>query len=307
MQKHDWFIDDAYEAVQAIGQTYMPHIETMREARGWDWWDFSLAQAAVAAEPNALTAERVLARIPYMSAATVDEVLAHAADHGALVRAGEGAYRASDAAAVVRRGTVDALIEGVRQVADRTPAGADRLAELLWRQVAGCLATDIPAPSLALGRAFDPGPDAPPLARVRRYLQDLIAFRDDAHLAAWRGYGVPGHEWEVFSHVWAENIWGDPVRTAAQAAEKLGFRGYAEADYAAALDRLVARGWLAKADDGNYQLTSAGRYVRAEAEAATDRNYWEPWRLDDAEAAELQAGLAAVREALKVEEEVVAT
>jgi hypothetical protein len=138
--------------------------------------------------------------------------------------------------------------------------------------------------------------DAPSMARIRRYLQDLNAWRDDAHVAAWRSQEVSGHEWEVFSHVWGQRVWGDPIGSAAEAAEKLGFRGYDEAGYEAALSGLQGRGWLEQ-EDGRYRVSEEGARIREAAEVATDEHFFGPWNLNEAEAENLKAGLTALRDA----------
>ena len=98
-------------------------------------------------------------------------------------------------------------------------------------------------------------------------------------MAAFRKYDVPAHEWEAFSHVWGENIWGDQVNTAVDVAKKLSFRGYTEADYTNALDASIDRGWLTKNEKNVYALTDKGKAIREEAEQETDRLFFTPWQL----------------------------
>ena len=75
-------------------------------------------------------------------------------------------------------------------------------------------------------------------------------------------------------------------------------RGHARSDYAAALAELVARGWVAAADD-SYRLTDAGRTVREDAERAIGQCFFAPWTcLEDGELAELGALLGSLRDGL---------
>jgi hypothetical protein len=69
-----------------------------------------------------------------------------------------------------------------------------RLASLLGRLVEANLTTpESPGKwCLRIARNFDPGVEAPVMARLDQYLSDLSAYRDDAHLASWRSYGVSG-------------------------------------------------------------------------------------------------------------------
>lgn len=302
MTKHEWFLPLAYDIAQVFGGRYAPAFEAEFKAKGLDWSDVTAVQMAVAAEPEPMTAARYLARVPYHATATVEAELAAAAEHGLLASDGNGGYRPTELGREIYGTGLGLVATTAAELADRLPPGADRLADLLWQQVEGCLASAIGKPALTLSRSFDFGPEAAPIHRIRRYNLDLISFRDDAHAAAWRPYGVSGYAWEAFSHVWGENIWGDPVDTLPAVVEKLGFRGYDEAAYAVALASLVERGWLAEAD-GTYRITDAGREIRQAAEDATDVNYYGPWQLGEGEAAELRELMEAVKVAMGAEGE----
>ena len=146
--------------------------------------------------------------------------------------------------------------------------------------------------SFRLSRRIDPGQATPVLVWIDQYLSDLNAYRDDAHLAAWRPYNISGATWEAFTRLWRG------ARTLDDVCEQLAFRGHARTAYAAALIELVVRGWL-EADSDGYRVTAAGLAVRQEAEAATDRYFYAPWRcLSDSETDELRALLAGVRDGL---------
>ncbi|MEZ4642204.1 MAG: hypothetical protein R3E31_05595 [Chloroflexota bacterium] len=141
---------------------------------------------------------------------------------------------------------------------------------------------------------------APVVERIRRYLNDLNAFRDDAHISAWRSHELAGYEWETLGHVHGAYVFGEPALTAVALAEKLGgFRGYDAAAYQTALDKLTARGWLT-VTDGQYAATAEGEQMRAAAEEETDRLYFAPWALTGAELADLSALLTAVRDGLQL-------
>lgn len=297
MTKHDWFLPLAYDIAQVFAGRYVPAFEAELKAKGLDWSDISLVQMAVAADPEPLTVDRYLARVPYHAAATVEAELAAATGHGVLSGDGNGGYRPTDLGREIYRTGLGLVARTAAELSEQLPAGTERLVELLGQVVAACEASAIDKPALTFSRSFDPGPGALPMERIRRYNQDLIIFRDDAHTAAWQPYGIPGYAWEAFSHVWGENIWGDPVDTAPAVAEKLGFRGYDEADYAAALADQVERGWLAETD-GTYRLTDAGREIRQAAEDATDANYYGPWQIGEGEAAEMRGLMEAVKGAI---------
>ncbi len=297
MTKQDWFMPLALDVSQAFSRHYVPAFEAELKAKGLEWSDVAAVQRAVAAEPEPMTAARYAASIPYQAATALEAELAAAAEHSVLAADGNGGYRPTDLGREIYRTGLGLIASIATDLSGRASVDTARLAELLGRAVAGCQAAPIDTPALTFSRSFDPGPGAAPMLRVRRYNQDLLIFRDDAHVAAWRAYGVPGYEWEAFSHVEGSHIWGDPVGTLPALVDKLGFRGYGEAEYGEALARLVARGWLAE-DDAAYRATEAGRALRQKVEDTTDANFYDPWPLGADEVAETKALMEALREAL---------
>lgn len=287
--------EDLSQALAGVNQRLLQGpLQGWMQAHGLSGFAPFGLQMALAAEPEPLDEARVLRRTPYQSAEAATAMLADLAAKG-LLEPADGGYRLSDAG----RAALDEMQAAVLETLGQRPtfADAERLATLLRRQVDACLHSGIDAFALTGSRRFDPGDAAPVWARIRRYLGDLASFRDDAHIAAWKSYDVTGPQWEVFSHVWGRKVWGDPVRTAAEAAEKLGFRGFDAATRAADLDALAARGWL-EAEGDAYRMSNQGLQIREGAEEATDRLYFGPWDLNPAEAAELADLLKAAKVAL---------
>lgn len=236
-------------------------------------------QMALAVEPTPLTEARVLRQIPYQAPQAAAELLAALDDKGLLTPVDGGHLLTAEG-----HGALDDMLATVIGTLDGLPgfAGAESLAGLLRRLVEASLRSPIDNDTLQGSRAFDPGDEAPVWARIRRYLGDLAAFRDDAHVAAWQPYDLAGYQWEAFSHVWGRKVWGQPVDTAAALAEKLRFRGYDRAAIQQGLDRLVERGWLEEEGEA-YRLSSRGLQIREAAEAATDALCYGVWDLSPAE------------------------
>lgn len=148
---------------------------------------------------------------------------------------------------------------------------------------------------LANSHRFHPDTTYGPLAKIDQHLDDLNAFRDDAHLAAWQPYEIDGRSWEAFTLVWEGK-----AQTAEDLAEKLPNRGYSAGDYAGSLAELVERGWLAPAN-GGYRLTEEGQQLRQAAEEATNHYFYTPWAiLDENEQVQLRNLLIQLK--LKVEQ-----
>jgi DNA-binding MarR family transcriptional regulator len=148
--------------------------------------------------------------------------------------------------------------------------------------------------AIAYSRWTDPGEGAPGAVKADQYLTDLIRFRDDAHIAAWKPYGVRAHGWEALTFVWRGE-----AHTAEGLAEELPRRGHSAEVYAEALSDLARRGWVEETPDG-YRVTEKGQALRQQAEEATNSHFFAPWAtLSDAENAQLQGLLTQLRSNLQ--------
>ncbi|MCP4428559.1 MAG: hypothetical protein GY803_29085, partial [Chloroflexi bacterium] len=196
------------------------------------------------------------------------------------------------------RSALNRFLKTFRSHLDTIEADVDleRLAELLGRVIAACLNAPEPPGTWAIRHSHNiaPDEDASALAKIDQHLDDLNAFRDDAHIAAFAPHEISGHGWELFTMLWRD----DEVKTPADMVEKMGFRGHDEATYAAALDDLTARGWVKIAADGA-QLTETGQEIREAAELQTNRYFYLPWlALNQAETEELRELMTAANEQL---------
>jgi len=197
------------------------------------------------------------------------------------------------------RWAAERLIEaGYAQMATLQPLpeeALEHLADLLMRLVQSCLAAPEPPEKecLRLSRRMDPGAEACGVIRIDQYLSDLAAYRDDAHLAAWRPHAVEGPAWEAFTY-----LWRGEAATLDDLCQKLKHRGFTREDYQCALAALLERGWVAESA-GAYRVTEVGNEIRQAAEETTDRYFYAPWAcLSAEEVADLQSALVRFRDAL---------
>ena len=209
------------------------------------------------------------------------------ARYAVLPRARE-AVRALGEAGDARLGALAAMPE----------AGLARLHGLLAAVAAASLAAPEPPRRWASERRFRTAGAGTPLAgRVREAALDCLAYRDDAHLEAWRPHADPASEgalWNAFTHVWRGE-----ARTAAAIARAAAFRGHSAAVYARALAGLEARGWVAAEGGGAYAATAEGRALRDAVERRTDDWFFAPWAaIGEDGAAELGALTERLLEAL---------
>ena len=141
------------------------------------------------------------------------------------------------------------------------------------------------------------GRNSPVLVKIREYLMDLFAYRDESHLAAARPYfNQAGIVWIALGAVWS-----GAAATAARMAEAMAFRGYEVHDYEVAIQAAKEIGWLEEADmPGVFRLTEKGRELREKVESQTDDYFFRHWSvLTPEELDELRDLLTKLRDCLR--------
>lgn len=134
-----------------------------------------------------------------------------------------------------------------------TPTGVERAREILLRATSVLRPEGRPLYS-GLRSLTLPGT---PLGDVWRLGDMLREYRGDSHTAAWISAGVTACEIGLLSELY----WGLPIQSYSRT------RGWSDADYAEAIERLTSGGLITK--DGT--LTSHGREIREEVEVNTDK------------------------------------
>lgn len=148
-----------------------------------------------------------------------------------------------------------------------------RLSELLERAFQG--ATQAPEPSvkdrLPLGLGFRRGlRPSNAMAAIDQAAYGLWMFRDDCHIAAWRGAGFDGPTLDVLTRIWREQS-----GTLDELAPTL--MQQRPEDVSAAVDRLRRDGLVER---DALRVTERGRAKREAVEAETDRCFFTPWPED---------------------------
>jgi hypothetical protein len=172
-----------------------------------------------------------------------------------------------------------------------------RLGILLKQIVAESKVATEPPEKWAVLRRFRVATDYDPLiVRIREYLMDLFAYRDDSHLSAARPhFNRAGIIWIVIGA-----LWNKEAITAEQMAEKMASRGYEESDYEVALQAAIEIGW-AEVDyrPDTFRLSKQGKELYEQAERVTDEYFYAPWSvLVQDEIDELYALLTKLRDEL---------
>ncbi len=243
--------------------------------------------------PDPISVDLLSKRTPYGNPESYKENLADATKAGYLAADGSGRYVIAEKGAKAIEESHTAFYAHINKINQFPPEEMAKLAALLRKIVSGCEDVEFKTGRTAFNISHNGHPkvEENSLAEVDQLLDDLAAFRDDAHIAAWTPSGVNGQLWETLSFVW-----NGEANTAEKLVERLPFRNYTAEEYAKALEELQTLGWIESSDDG-YQVTTVGKKVREDAEAATNSNYFLPWAvLSNADLKDLEELLTGLKE-----------
>ncbi len=145
--------------------------------------------------PEPITAELYLKRNPYAKPESVLEILMDAVEAGYLEKVEEGEYRpdqiGSDAIEIVH----EAFYSHANKLNQYPADQLKELCSLLVKLVDSVKQTDLGIRKISFDASHDGHIHVGhgTLAKVDQHLDDLNAFRDDAHIAAWIPVGTDGH------------------------------------------------------------------------------------------------------------------
>ncbi len=232
---------------------------------------------AIGNEPEPISASAYRRRTPYISADQIGLRFEDGVAEGILASAGNGSYIVTDAGKAAVTVVNDLFYTNLGEADPLADGEAAELADLLHRLVDASLEAEEPSEKWAINNMHNCHPEKKygPLAMIDQHLDDLNAFRDDSHNAAWQAHEIDGHTREAMTFIWR----GD-ANSAGELAEKLSFRGYTKDDYAHSLTELQGKGWVMKGQEG-YQTTEAGEKFRRGIEETTNRVFYSPWRSFD--------------------------
>lgn len=288
------------EAFNAIAPHYRDKVRESMAEIGFEGPEWYMTYLAHGLDPKPLTAVTLQKIMPYGNKERQLERLQQTAKKGFLKEEnGEFTITAKG-----RNGVEDFFItarDSIGKLEPLPPSQMDALAATLKTIVKHTLAASEPAEKnhLIISRATDFDDNANAAIQIDQYMTDLLHYRDDAHLAAWRTQAVDGPTWETFTLFWR----GD-VSTLAELVENRQPRGFeGTAVYEQAIQELIKRGWLMKSDEA-YKVTEAGQKLRDAVEAKTNEYFFVGFSaLDDAAIEELTSQLIQFKEGLAIPEE----
>jgi hypothetical protein len=289
-------LEDVYDILGGYGFAAMDKAAVEMELKpDWSTWLFAIW--LFGSEP--ITTTNFMRIFPYGLASHNEERLASAVQHGYLISDGKNGYIPTEFGM--------------------------KAAHKVWRAAGDSLAALKPMPEAQMEKAFDylarlgesamSTPEPPshyfmshkrenyqifevvyPLERFIVLFGELSAYRDDMYTASWGAHKVEGHAWEaldLLSH--SESMIFDDLH------DKTSRRGVTREVHAEDVKELAQRGWVDE-DSGKIQITAAGKQVRAEVEAETERLFFAPWScLNESELEELASLAGQLRDGLHTE------
>jgi hypothetical protein len=283
------------EAGEAIAIQYEPVFERFRNSSGLDRPILGLLLAALSFDPEVTSPGKLLVRIPYTAADTYMARLWVAAEKGYMIEVTPGEYRLT----AFGRARVETVVDQARVVMDSydpLPAvDSEKLAALLGSLVQISLNTPPPPSTWSIKHSYHlmPAPQ-PPLPYIDQAISCLMAYRDDAHLAAWQETGLSATAMETLTL-----LWNGEANSLETICLRLARRGHSPQVYSHALEDLRERGFT-EGSDRNVLITTAGRDFRNGVEEVTDHFFFAPWgQLHDAQRGDLANLLQSLRDELR--------
>lgn len=214
-------------------------------------------------------------RDPFTNPEQFEKVFVRLNVKGWIEPMADGSFRVTEKAREAVRHILQAGDAQLMDFRSMSEEDLKRLAILLKQIVAESKVTPEPPEKWAILKRFHVADEYDPLiVKIREYLLDLFAYRDDSHLSASRPhFNQAGIVWMILGALWNK----DAV-TAKQMAEKMSFRGYEVSDYEVALQAAVEIGWAEMENrPGEFRLSRQGKELREQAEHLTNEYFYAPW------------------------------
>ncbi len=272
------------ESFDILGSNGYPAMDKMASELALEpgWFTLMAAISLFGSEP--FSTAQFMGMFPYGLARLNDERFASGARQGYLTSDEQGEYRATEVGENVTRQIIRAADQSIAHLQPMPNEPFQRFVNTLLNLSEESFARPESSARFLLSHKRN-------LRRIKvtalinhfeRYFSELAAYRDDVYIAAWQSHLVEGHAWELFDHLCQGGAFSVDGLFA-----RLKGRGVSPEVYEQDLRELVGYGWV-EASSGVYQITLAGKLVRAGVEAETDRLFFTPWLcLDELELEEL--------------------
>jgi hypothetical protein len=248
-------------------------------------------------DSNPFSITQFMRYFPYGLAQVNDERLASAVGQGYLASDDQGKFRATESGITA---ALRLIQTGNNDMAALTPMPKESLRTLgnLLARISDAASSTPEPPAHVLIKAkrdcYQRTGTFATLEGFPAYCLLLEGHRDDCYFATWSAHGVEGHTWEVLDALsQGDGLAFDDLHA------KLSRRGVTEEVHEGDVRELARRGW-AEESSGVVKATEAGKQVRAEVEAETERLFFAPWSsLNEFELEELSSLASQLRDGLK--------
>jgi len=261
-------------ASEAMADIYDPVFAEYAEKFHISRQEICILTAAPTFEPHPVSPDILNIRSPYTSPDLYSSALKSLAATGYLNCVGEDQFRITQCGLDALKETLHAVYTSLAGTQSLSMTKTMDLASRLKELADACLKEPDPPGIWCIQhvRRMDPGPGSPMMVRIDQFLSELVAFHEDAHLAAWRDYDCDGHAWDILTLLWIERE--GSVEGINRALQR---RGHSIAHTSAAIDHLIHKEWIKKSNH-RVQITPLGNELRHAAELATERFFLEPFR-----------------------------
>lgn len=286
-------------AWEPITAKYETAVEAKGKEDGLELRTWGLLVTVLCFEPEDITPGHLIVRGPYTSTDAYMDRLTHVAAQGFLEPTAPGAFRLSERGHALVNKYIDIAREEMVAADPFTPEESQRLSALFERLVQASMNTAPPPDTWCIRLSYKLMPASlPPLPYTEQAFSCLVAYRDDAHLAAWQRSGLSAMALETLTL-----LWSGEASSLDDLCNKLAHRGHDCRVYITVLEELRKAGYIHGPDQAPF-MTGAGRVFRNQVEADTDRYFFTPWAcLNNGEQKELAQLLTHMKAGLEANPE----
>ena len=251
---------------------YEPAIKPLVAESGLNIRAWMVLLAALTFEPEDTTPSHLMVRGPYTSCERYLMWLESAADKGYLTKTSSGSFRLSSRGHEATQEFIRLAREAMVSADPLDLRESKDLAEVLDKLVKECLETSPPPNtwSISLSNKL-----MPPIDEYMPFIEQafscLSAYRDDAHLAAWRSTDLSAISMETLTVIWRSQ-----ASSLDEVTDKLSNRGHPKKVYVDALSQSITKKYIS-GSNRMLRLTEKGKLFRDRVEAKTDQYFFTPW------------------------------
>lgn len=261
-----------HESWIKIQSHFDPVIKPLVTESGLSMREWMMLLAALTFEPEDITPSHLMVRGPYTSSEQYLMWLNKTAEQGYLINISNRSFRLTSKGRKAAEQFIKLAREAMAESDPLPLSESIALAEMLARLVDQCLETPPPPNTWSISLSNKLMPEIePPMPFIEQAISCLSAYRDDAHLAAWRSSGLSATALESLTL-----IWNCQVSALDELTEKLSFRGHPKKVYMDALAELRTREFVSGINS-ILRITDEGKLFRARVEAKTEQYFFAPW------------------------------